>query len=219
MKHIILVAPSRSGHNWTAKMLRSWLPGDKVHKFEGIPPKIYHNRIRTEVWRGAPPKKDQPVIAVLQLRDFLNYAASLIRHIINNATQDRAAGLFDTWYAITREAFNDTHYIGEKYRLYYDHFVRSHAYRQGICCILDGEYNEEAIDFVPNGGRGSSFDDFTYQGRGREMKVLERWKWFLTDEGEQYISYLKARKNIVEYYMEHFDPDPGQRELAGYILK
>jgi len=180
-------------------MLKSWLPGDKVYKFEGIPPKIYHKRIRTEVWRGAPPKKDQPVIAVLQLRDFLNYAASLIKHIINNATKERAAGLFDTWYDIALEAFGDTNYIGEKYRLYYDHFVRSYAYRQGICMILEGEYNEEKIDFVPHNGPGSSFDKYSYQGKGSEMKVLDRWKWFTTEQGQGYIA--------------------GQRELAGYILK
>jgi len=221
MKHIVLVAPSRSGHNWTAQMLRSWLPGDKVYQLEGIPPKIYHNRIRTELWQGGQPKKDQPVIAVLQLRDFLNYAASLIKHLINtNNTSGRSvAAMLDIWLDVAREAFNDTSYIGEKYRLYYDHFVRSHAYRQGICCILDGKFSEENIDAVPTGGPGSSFDNFAYQGSGQRMKVLKRWKWFLTDEGNRYISYLENRRNIVEYYTEHFDLSPGQKELAGYILK
>ena len=219
MKHIVLIAPSRSGHNWTAQMIRSWLPGDKVHQFEGIPPKIYKKRVRVDVWQGGEPKKDQPVVALLQLRDFLNYAASITKHISNNASESRAVGLYDTWYEIALEAFGDTQYIGEKYRLYYDHFVRNEAYRRGICMLLDGEYDEQKIDLVPEHGSGSSFDKYNYQGKGTEMKVLERWKWFLTDEGGRYISYLKARKNIVEYYLEHFDPDPGQRELADYILK
>jgi hypothetical protein len=85
--------------------------------------------------------------------------------------------------------------------------------------ILEGEYNEEKIDFVPHNGPGSSFDKYSYQGKGSEMKVLERWKWFLTEEGEQYIPYLQNRRNIVEYYAEHFDLEPGQKELAEYILK
>jgi len=202
-------------------MLKSWLPGDKVYKLEGIPPKIYHKRIRTEVWKGGPPKKDQPVIAVLQLRDFLNYSASLIKHLINtnNTSQRSVAGMLDIWLDVAREAFNDTNYIGEKYRLYYDHFVRSHAYRQGICMLLDGDYNEEAIDVVPTGGPGSSFDKYTYQGSGGQMKVLDRWKWFTTEQGQGYIHHLRASRHIVEYYTEHFDLSAGQRELAGYILK
>jgi hypothetical protein len=85
--------------------------------------------------------------------------------------------------------------------------------------LLDGEYNEDKLDLVPKHGAGSSFDKYNYQGRGNEMKVLERWKWFLTEEGEGYIPYLKHRRNIVQYYAEHFDLEPGQKELAEYILK
>ena len=219
--HIVLIAPSRSGHSWTANMLSSWLPNDKIHKFEGIPPCLYKARVNINVWQGNKPKKDQPVIPILQVRDFLNYSASLIKHLINNhnARESRFAGLTDVWMDVTREAFNDTQFIENKHIIYYDQFVENEAYRRAICRLLEGEYNEEKIDKVPMNGPGSSFDKYQFNERGSQMKVLDRWKWFLTKEGETYIPFLRARKNIVEYYLKHFELKPEQSELAIYILK
>lgn len=218
MTHHVLIAPSRSGHTWAAGMLRSWLPDDKVHDFEGIPPKIYNQRVRQNVWYGGPPDPDQPVVAILLLRDLLNFAASWIKYLDGGGHGSIDAGI-DTWYAISREAFGDTRFIQDpKHLLIYDCMVQSETYRRAACSQLDGSYCEDQIDLVPPGSPGSSFDKFTYQGAGSQMQVLERWKWFLTNEGKPYIPHLREREQVVRYYAGRFRLTKGQKELVRYIL-
>lgn len=222
-KQIIIVAPSRSGHNWTAKMLSSWVqPGDNVWQFEAVPPNVWKNRLAQRVWKGLPPNKDDQVITFIQLRDYLNFAASWTKYMINhgNAYEPRrVVKLFEIWHEMALEAHNETNYIPDKHILDYDRFVADEPYRRTICDLMGGIYSEEMIDFVPKGGMGSTFDKFKYQDNGREMQVRERWKWFLTEEGQYYHSYLGAKPEILRYYLDHFETSEEQRKLATEILE
>jgi hypothetical protein len=222
MNNISLIAPSRSGHNWTATVIRSWFEDDtKVRQFEAVNPvdfpAAFERRLR---WNPVNPA--DPVHNVLQVRDYLNWAASWTKYNLRSGhayRKQKVVQLFDNWLAITKEAFNETSYLGNKVVLLYDHFAQNEAYRKSVCLLLDGDYNEEMINFVPKGGMGSSFDSYNKQGNGSEMDVLSRWKWFLTEEGSEYIDYLKVKKNILEYYVDKFDLSSGQSNLVNEILR
>jgi len=106
----------------------------------------------------------------------------------------------DIWWAIYKEALGETNYVPNKLAVNYDMFVESESYRKSICTKIGGRYNEGILNFVPHAG--SSFDGNTYAGRGTEMKVLERWKWFLTEVGEPFQSYLTLRPGILDFYIQ-----------------
>jgi hypothetical protein len=204
-------------------MLRSWIGKDeKVHQFEAVEPKLYDARVRHRVFRGLPPNERDEVIAFIQVRDYLNFTASWTKYMIGRGNAHHEKGvikLYDVWMEICKEAFNETNYVGTKYTLLYDQFVQSMEYRKGICLLINGDYNERTLDVVPNGGAGSSFDGYKYQDNGRQMDVLNRWKWFLTEEGSYYQRYLQSKPEVLEYYMEHFDLNEAQSNFVKELLK
>jgi hypothetical protein len=221
MKNIIVIAPSRSGHNYTAAMLQSWVK-DYVFKFEGIVPSKYHRSLQTRLQSGRRVDPKGEVITFIQVRDYLNWAASWIKYNLNRGAawnESRVNRVFQEWYEIVREAMGDTAIIQDKYILFYDQFVQSKSYREGVCFLIDGDYNEDRINHVPNGGMGSSFDLYKLQDNGNEMDFLNRWKFFITEHGEEYQSFLKVHKNILEFYMDKFDLTEGQSKLANEILR
>lgn len=222
MNNISLIAPSRSGHNWTATVIRSWFEDDtKVRQFEAIDPVDFPAAFERRL-RHNPVNPTDPVSNVLQVRDYLNFAASWTKFNLRRGKayrKEKVILLYDNWLAISKEAFNETNYIGNKIVLLYDQFAQNEAYRKSVCMLLDGDYSEEKINYVPDGGMGSSFDQYNKQGNGSDMNVLSRWKWFLTEEGEEYIDYLKVKKNILEYYIKNFDLTEGQTNLVNEILK
>lgn len=222
MNHIALIAPSRTGHNWTASVIRSWFEDDtKVRQFEAINPVDFPAAFERRLRHNPIDPKD-PVSNVLQVRDYLNFAASWTKYNLRRGKayrKEKVVLLYDNWLAIAKEALNDTSYIGNKIVLHYDQFVQNEAYRKAVCLLVDGHYDESKVDFIPTGGAGSSFDSFSKQGNGSGMDVLNRWKWFLTEEGSEYIDYLKVKKNILEYYADKFDLSHGQSNLVNEILK
>jgi hypothetical protein len=225
MKDIVILAPSRSGHNWTARFIRSWFPEKgkvKVHQFEAVEPSLWDARVRHRIYRGLVVDNSHEVIAVVQVRDFLNFAASWTKYMIRRGNAYKEKGvtkLYEIWYNIAREALNETSYIrNNKYVLMYDLFVQNEEYRRSLCSILDGEYTETVKDLVPDGGLGSTFDSFNFQGNGSQMKVLDRWEWFNTEEGEYYKRLLKSFPEILKYYQSNFDLTPGQSKLVSELL-
>ncbi len=58
----------------------------------------------------------------------------------------------------------------------YNEFVTDETYRRALSEKIGGTFNDSTIDDVSKHGRGSSFDETTYNGRGREMDVFGRWK-------------------------------------------
>ena len=202
MNVISLIAPSRSGHNFTAEMIRSWFdPDTQVHQFEAIPPQDFQIQFEQRTKHRVNHDRDRFQF-VLQVRDYLNFAASWTKYNLKQGRayrMEKVVKMFDIWNDIARESLKETNYIPGKVVLYYDQFVKSEAYRKSLCLVIDGHYTERKLNYIPNGGMGSSFDKFSLQGRGSDMNVTERWKWFLTEEGSEYIPYLKVKKNILEY--------------------
>jgi hypothetical protein len=195
-------------------MFRSWMGKEWViRNMESVYPAEFQKEVHpsyNDTW---------PVVIVI--RDYLNWAASWIKYRANSGnaalpqqTMDRA----ELWYQITREALGDTNYIANKYMLNYDLFVLDKKYREEVCEYLGGWYNEDKLDFVPGRGEGSSFDLKVFQGRGSEMDVINRWHWFLTEEGEPYQCHLKTRLDILEYYLDLWEVPPAKLRLVESLM-
>lgn len=204
MKTAIIHSMSRGGHNWLMNVFKSWLGSEwSFHKMEATMPDRFVELVTKNL--DLPEYPNWPVYTVV--RDYLNWAASYINLIGlpkgNIADPKQVMRKADIWYAIAQEAFEDTDYIPNKTIIIYDKMVNSQIYRRYICKMIGGTYNEGILNFVP--AAGSSFDGTNYTGRGTEMKVLERWKWFLTEEGKPFQEYLKLRPEIMEYYLDHLD--------------
>src|SRR5690606_28379696 len=75
------------------------------------------------------------------------------------------------------EYTGETNKLGNKILVNYNRWFIDRAYRQSIIHNLGlGELDDAAIDYVPQEGGGSSFNGFKFQGNGRQMDVLGRWK-------------------------------------------
>lgn len=58
-------------------------------------------------------------------------------------------------------------------------------YRQELCAQIGVEFNDLGIDEVPANGGGSSFEKMKHQNRGSNMRIFERWREFIKDDGYQ----------------------------------
>lgn len=198
--------------------LRSWLPRNYViRSVESEPPSRYH-----EVMRGRYDTHYDPEWPVILLvRDYLNWAASWIKHEVNSgsaAVPEWIMKRADIWYAIVREALDDTQYIKNAIVVSYDSMTATQIYREQLCESLGGTYSESMLDQVTHQGEGSSFDLMRFQDRGSQMLVRERWRWFLGEEGEPYQCYLSMRPQILEYYMDNWELPESKLQLCESIL-
>jgi hypothetical protein len=201
------VIQSWLGSNWQVFAMESSYPWD----FEDSARIEFHLTDYTEDW---------PVFVLT--RDYLNWFASWIKMTkgdVPESRDPRQTMLWaDRWKVIHEEAIGTTSHIPNKVTICYDAFVEEREYRWEICNLIGGTYNEGILNFVP--GTGSSFHGrFEMQGRGREMKVLERWKWLLTEEGKPYQEWLALRPDVLEYYMDNWGWDKEKKEFCDIILQ
>ena len=218
MKEEIVYGIARSGHNWMCNVIKSWKGSDyQVYDMESIWPWDFKEEMCKHFKFETYP--EWPVYVLT--RDYLNWAASWIKMTKgidkDGRDMEQAAIWLDRWMAIHKEAECETNHIPNKIPINYDGIVQNREYRKRICQEIGGTYNEGILNFVP--GQGSSFNKQDYQSRGQEMKVLERWKWFLTEEGQPYHYLLSLRPNVMEYYMEHWDLTEEQEQFCETILK
>ena len=217
-KSIVIFSTGRSGHNWVANLMRSWLPRDYVvRKMESEPPNRYD-----EVMYGRHGELYDPEWPVIVLvRDYLNWAASWIKHEYNSnsvSVPERIMQRADIWYAVCKEGFYDTSYIKNKTLINYDWMTADRNYRMELCNQFGGNYNESKLNHVTHQGEGSSFDGVRYQNHASEMMVRERWRWFLSEEGEPYQCYLSLRPEILEYYIDNWELPDSKLRLCETIM-
>jgi len=137
------------------------------------------------------------VFDVLILRDIFNLSSSALKNTNRNwqgnvqAGDDKDLSMLD-WknykerdkirqrYALAAKEFlGETNYLKNKICISFNDWFLSKEYRRLTASKFGLPNNEVSIDVVAGvGNRGSRFDDFEYDGKAREMKVLERWKHF-----------------------------------------
>jgi hypothetical protein len=158
--------------------MRSWLPGVRISDAVGVQPRKLE---------GINLRPGSHV--VLQLRDLLNWYASLVVNSYDLMQRGRyykneeqlIYGLrheIQVYRVIMCEYRGLTDFI--KYPrvvyVFYDDFVQSEDRRREICTRLSGVYSEVRLDKVPRNGGGSSFDKVEFDRNGQEMSVLTRYK-------------------------------------------
>jgi hypothetical protein len=203
-KYVIVHSMSRGGHNWIANVFKSWLGSDYIiHKMEATMPDRFTELVTKNL--DLPMYPYWPVYIVT--RDYLNWAASYFNLLGlpegKIADPNQVMKKADIWWAIYREAIDETDYIPNKLSISYDIFVKYESYRRMVCDKIGGTYNEGILNFVP--AAGSSFDGNKYTGRGTEMKVLDRWRWFTTEVGEPFQCYLALRPEILDFYVKYLE--------------
>jgi hypothetical protein len=96
------------------------------------------------------------------------------------------------YWAIRAEAENP-HYFKANAVIHYDEFFQSREYRQTICDVINGNYNEDKIDFVPKNGNASSFNGKKYDGKGSKMNVLNRAGDILKTEHAEFFNKIMEK--------------------------
>ena len=198
MKHITSLSVARSGHNFVIQNLMSWFKENTLlhHNLENIAPRDLR-----------PLHLSHGGMMVLIYRDFDDWLASSIMKSYKTSKPRMVDTLpsyiltvVGKYFEIRQEAKNPMYFKGADI-IHYDTFVDSAAYRQNICRSLCGDYSEERLDFVPANGHSSSFDGNTFQGKGSEMKVLNRADQILeTEHKEFYLKILKEYEGLIRVH-------------------
>ena len=84
----------------------------------------------------------------------------------------------------------------------FNNWFVSKEYRKKISETLGVPFTDKGLEFIPEDGKGSSFDKRQYNGIAQQMKVLERYKVFMHDE-----LYLEAMEDeeLQALALELFD--------------
>ena len=120
---------------------------------------------------------------VLIVRDPFNLLASRLRMgsaLSGIKDYDRVKVL---WKEYAREYLSMTRVLGGRPILVnFNEWFLSRTYRCELARTLNLVFSDAGVDHVAGFGGGSSFDGFAFQGRAREMRILERWKAFADDD-------------------------------------
>lgn len=214
MTKLVVTSMTRSGHNYIKNNLISWKKYDDFLNLESENPKNHQvnmNRYKISV-------NDDNIIIV---RDLLNWLSSYLKMLLNEKIAKKRIELaYDytsRWERITMEAFNETKFINNKIIINYDDFCSSQEYRKNICEKINGKYNENKLNVVPNNGQYSSFDGKIFQNIGNKMKTNERYKFFIGHEYEEiYFNILKKHPEAIRLYEKYFILNNEQKELINF---
>jgi len=186
-----ILTSSRTGHNFVRANVESWF-GDKITSYRNF--------------ENSPPKElpDLPGLKIVVVRHYLNWVASLIKSAENRPTYDWAS-VMRLYIPIGEEYFHPKYFKAHG-RIYYDDFIKSKDYRECICNLIGGKFNDDMIDYVPANGGASSFDGHSLDGNGTLLPTDQRWRQILWSglRGD-YISALRSFKHNAKYFMNNFE--------------
>ena len=197
---------------WTQWQLASWVGRKNIVRFENRFPKNYARDLQRFI-----KPKDQ-VFAVVHTRDLLNFLASRVRWGNRNPVRNPEVGL---WLIVAKESFGETNTIpADKIGTVYDWFKESEQIRREVCAFIGGVYSEDEFERVPSGGRGSSFDQLQYEGRGSEMNTLKRYEQVLANPklSRPFKYYLNKNQEALKFYLDHFQPDDEKRAVIKELV-
>jgi len=116
--------------------------------------------------------QSESIQRILILRDPYNLAASRVRCDIRNNRFHEFSNATRMWKEQAEMFLNPQ---DDLVPIKYNQWVSDKQYRQEIASRLDIPFVDE-IDYVSSHGGGSSFDKLSYQGKGSQMKVFDRWR-------------------------------------------
>jgi len=184
------IGMSRSGHTFVANNIRSWLPEVEFTDQE--------NRIF--------PKQDFDYSFIV-VRDYMNWLASYLT-FLRKIPREKLRSHAEVYVGRYKELLEEYLFpkrVPKSVRVCYDYFVRNRLYRQGVCEIVGGEYNEKVLDKIPKRGGYSSFDKDHYQDKGSQMAVSRRYQHMPgSDISKEYVYFLKNDKGSIQLWRENF---------------
>lgn len=218
-RNIIHLAVSRSGHSMVRENMVSWtkhLKDVHIFNFESVDPNRFYKVLQAKISRQNI-KPDTPTTYVIQVRDLLNWWASLLMYRAKNHMDisDRMNNeMLSIWKGIAEEGFGVTNLINsdDKHLCVFEEFIHSRVYREDLCRAIGGKYNEEMLNHVPNAGGGSSFDGFVSQDAGSKMKIDTRYVEMQDIVLENWYRWTLAKNlDVVRAYEAHFNISPIQK--------
>lgn len=143
---------------------------------------------------------------VLILRDPFNMLASRLKSNLLPLKSVKNP-IVELWIAYAKEYLGETQYLkNNKVVVNYNQWVRDLDYRKNIARQLKLDFLDKGLSHVPNFGGGSSFDKVDFSGKANEMKVFERWKYFIDDN---LYRKLLDNKELLYYSEKIFGQIPG----------
>jgi hypothetical protein len=115
--------------------------------------------------------------------------------------------ILDRWEIYAEEYLGVTNFIQDKVAVNYNLWFSSLDYRKQLSGQFELSFTDAGLNVVPKSasGVGSSFDKTTYDGRGNQMKVLERWKPFQNDK--RFCDAFLTRHKLASLYRKIFPYD------------
>ena len=175
-------ATSRSGHNFFMDMIKSWQNGII----------LYNKENTTHLREGEKPNN------IIFLRDYLNTLASLSKFIKKHEFREEKIikhAVISYKYLLIESLKSNNNLV-----VHYEKFKSNKEYREDICNIIGGDYNESKLYLEPKFSAPSSFDS-------RE-NIDDRWIDIMNDKKvlEIFIRYLKNNLDVLALYIEHYKP-------------
>lgn len=88
----------------------------------------------------------------------------------------------EQWKTYAREFLGRTGYLpADTVKVSFNRWFTDDAYRRRLAAELGLDHAHRGLDDVPTDGGGSSFTGTDFEGRAREMAVLDRWRRCLED--------------------------------------
>jgi hypothetical protein len=111
------------------------------------------------------------------------------------------------------EFLGDTDYLRNKVLISFNDWFLSKGYREHTASKFGLPNNEVSVSVVAGvGGRGSRWDNFDYNGKAQEMRILERWKNF--EDNKLFWDVLKSWEEEVAMSNDIFGEIPGTMEYV-----
>jgi hypothetical protein len=122
--------------------------------------------------------------------------------------------ILDMWEIYAEEYVGVTNFLEFKVPVNYNLWFSSIEYRQQLSAQFGLDFTDTGLNVVPKSaaGVGSSFDKTTYDGKGNQMKVLERWK--LGREDKRFIEAFRNRHKLASLYRKIF---PFDSEIESFL--
>ena len=135
---------------------------------------------KREEWVG----KSKEKYHLLILRDPFNHFASrmkckiTIRARLSKMLRKKPKKYTRLWIDYAKEFLGETNFLPyKKICINYNKWFDDLEYRKRLCIGMNIRFTDAGINSVPQSGDGSSFDGVSYDGRGSEMKVLDRYHY------------------------------------------
>lgn len=137
-------------------------------------------------WMGKSAKR----IDVIIVRDPYNLFASRLKQEtdinkdgISLKTDQQRDILINLWKQYAKEYLDETHILqNNKVPISYNRWAHDKEYRKELADKLNLNFTDATINQVLSVGGGSSFDLTSKDNNAKQMKVLERWKFYQDDE-------------------------------------